>query len=103
MTFPFDSLPENLAAFCAVLRRDYRFRVGPRELIDAAHGVEFADIANERNVRDVLRPILSKTYDDVQVFDAAFDRFFGGGVERSRARDAGPEGASPQDGGTDGA
>jgi len=78
MTYPFASLPENLAAFCAVLRRDHRFRIGPRELMDAAHGLEFADITNERVVRDVLRPILSKTFDDANAFDAAFDRFFRG-------------------------
>jgi uncharacterized protein with von Willebrand factor type A (vWA) domain len=79
MTYPFTSLPENLAAFCAILRRDHRFNLGPRELMDAAHGLEFADIANERAVRDVLRPILSKTYDDVRAFDPAFERFFHGG------------------------
>ena len=78
MTYPFASLPENLAAFCAALRRDHRFRIGPRELLDAAHGLEIADITNERAVRDVLRPILSKRHDDAMVFDAAFDRFFRG-------------------------
>lgn len=78
MTYPFASLPENLAAFCAALRRDQHFRIGPRELMDAVRGLELADIASEREVRDVLRTILSKTYDDVRVFDAAFDDFFRG-------------------------
>ncbi len=78
MTYPFSSLPENLAAFCGALRRDHRFNIGPRELMDAAHGLEIADIASERAVRNVLRPILSKTYDDIREFDGAFDRFFHG-------------------------
>lgn len=82
MTYPFASLPENLAAFCAVLRRDLHVDVGPRELMDAAQALELADIASERAVRDTLRPILSKTVDDARAFDAAFDRFFrrGGGA-----------------------
>lgn len=76
MKYPFSTLPENLTAFCAALRRDFRFKIGPHELIDATRGLEWADISNEREVRDVLRPILSKTWDDVRVFDVAFDRFF---------------------------
>jgi len=76
--YPFASLPENLAAFCAALRREHHFNIGPRELMDAAHGLELAGIASEREVRDVLRPILSRTYDDARAFDDAFDRFFHG-------------------------
>ena len=89
MTYPFASLPENLAAFCAALRRDQHFRIGPRELMDAARGLELVDIASEREVRDVLRTILSKTYDDVRVFDAAFDDFFRG-VSRAVPRQERP-------------
>ena len=77
MTFPFASLPENLAAFCDVLRREYGFRIGPRELEDAAHALELADLLDEREVRNVMRPVLGGTFADVQVFDRAFDRFFG--------------------------
>jgi hypothetical protein len=78
MRYPYASLPENLAAFCAALRRDHRFRIGPRELTDAARALEIAGVAHERTVRDVLRPVLSKTLDDVLVFDQAFHRFFRG-------------------------
>ena len=74
--YPFASLPENVAAFCAMLRRDHRFRIGPRELQDAVRALEIAGISNERVVRDALRPVLSKTHDDECVFDDAFDRFF---------------------------
>jgi uncharacterized protein with von Willebrand factor type A (vWA) domain len=78
VTYPFASLPENLAAFCAALRRDQHFNIGPRELTDAARALELVDIAIEREVRDVLRPVLSKNYADARVFDEAFDRFFHG-------------------------
>jgi uncharacterized protein with von Willebrand factor type A (vWA) domain len=95
MTYAFASLPENLAAFCAVLRRDHRFRIGPRELLDAAHGLEIADIGDEHVVRDVLRPILSKTHDDVTAFDAAFTRFFHGRAGPLPAYVGRPEPSAP--------
>lgn len=78
MTHPFATLPENLAAFCALLRREYRFRTGPRELQDAARALEVADLADERAVRNVLRPVLSGRLEEAQVFDRAFERFFYG-------------------------
>ena len=74
--YPFASLPENLTAFCAVLRRDYGFRVGLRQLFDAARAIQVSSIADERDVRDALRPVLSSTVEHVLVFDRAFDAFF---------------------------
>ena len=74
--FPFSTLPENLVAFCDRLRRDYGFRVGPRELADAARALTIVSLADERIVRNSLRPILSHTRADALAFDDAFDRFF---------------------------
>ena len=74
--YPFASLPENLAAFCAVLRRDYAFRIGPGELHDAARALDVVDLADEQAVRHALRAVLSGTLDDVTVFDPAFAAFF---------------------------
>jgi hypothetical protein len=88
VSFPFESLPENLAAFCAVLRREHRFRIGPRELQDAARALELADLADERVVRDMLRPVLSGTLDEVRAFDPAFDGFFHGIRAGAPPRDA---------------
>ena len=88
MNYPFESLPENLAAFMAVLRREHRFRVGPRELQDAARALELADLADERVVRDMLRPVLSGTLDEVRAFDPAFDAFFHGTRGGAPPRDA---------------
>ena len=76
MTYPFASLPSNLAAFCAMLRSDYHFRTGPRELHDAARALELTELADERAMRDALRPVLASRLEDVRVFDQAFDRFF---------------------------
>ena len=74
--YPFASLPENLTAFCGVLRRDYGFRIGPRQIRDAARAIEVTSIADERVVRDTLRPVLSSTVEHALVFDRAFDAFF---------------------------
>lgn len=75
-TYPFESLPENLAAFCSLLRREHGFRIGPRELQDAARALELVELSDERAVRNALRPVLAGRHDDVVAFDAAFDRFF---------------------------
>jgi uncharacterized protein with von Willebrand factor type A (vWA) domain len=74
--YPFADLSANLAAFCDLLRRDHGFRLGPRELRDAARALIVAPLADERAVRDVLRPILCHTRDDVLAFDEAFLQFF---------------------------
>jgi len=74
--FPFGGLPENLTAFCALLRVEYGFRIGAAELIDALRALDVVGLSNERAVRSGLRTVLAGTRDDVAVFDAAFDRFF---------------------------
>jgi uncharacterized protein with von Willebrand factor type A (vWA) domain len=95
VTYPFASLPENLAAFCELLRRDYRFRVGPRELEDAARALELADLLDERTVRNVMRPVLAGTLADVQVFDRAFEQFFAGLVLPSALPETLPSAPTP--------
>jgi uncharacterized protein with von Willebrand factor type A (vWA) domain len=74
--YPFASLPANLAAFCAVLRRDHAFRIGPGELHDAARALDVVNLADEHAVRHALRATLTGTLDDVTVFDRAFAGFF---------------------------
>ena len=61
LMYPFTSLPENLAAFCQVLRRQHGFDIGPGELHDAARALGVVDLASERAVRHALRPILGGT------------------------------------------
>jgi uncharacterized protein with von Willebrand factor type A (vWA) domain len=74
--YPFGSVPENLIAFCGVLRREHGFRIGPGETHDAARALEIVTLADERAVRNALRSILSKTVQDVRRFDRLFDEFF---------------------------
>lgn len=99
--YPFASLPENLIAFCAVLRRDHGFRIGPGELHDAARALEVVDLSDERAVRHALRPILSGTLHDVRVFDQAFTDFMFPGpadVRRAQSSSARRESGSDADG-----
>ena len=99
--YPFGSLPENLIAFCAVLRRDHGFRIGPGEMHDAARALEIVDLSDEHAVRHALRPILSGTLHDASVFDQAFADFvFPGprGIRQDQMPSARREPASDADG-----
>jgi uncharacterized protein with von Willebrand factor type A (vWA) domain len=85
--YPFAGLPENLAAFCGVLRRHYGFHIGPAELGDAARALELVPLVDERAVRNALRPILSSSAEEARSFDRAFREFFlpeGAGVRQER-------------------
>jgi hypothetical protein len=74
--YPFGNLPDNLIAFCELLRRDHGFCIGVGELHDAARSLEVVALSDERAVRHALRSILSRTRDDAAVFDPAFAEFF---------------------------
>lgn len=74
--YPYRTLPENLVAFSARLRRQHQFQIGPRELQDAARALLATQLGDERAVRDVLRPVLCSRAADAAVFDRAFADFF---------------------------
>jgi len=74
--YPFGSIPENLAAFCAFLRREHRFTIDVRQLRDAARALDVVTVTDERAVRDALRPVLASTFRDASAFDTAFVQFF---------------------------
>jgi uncharacterized protein with von Willebrand factor type A (vWA) domain len=74
--YPFGGFPENLVAFCAFLRTEHRFDVGPGTVLDAARALDIVDLTDERGVRDALRPVLSGSVADAGVFDRAFTHFF---------------------------
>jgi len=74
--YPFATVPENLAAFCRLLRRRHGFKIGPGELLDAARALDVVSLASEQAVRHALRPVLSGTPEEAAVFDEAFASFF---------------------------
>ena len=49
--YPFASLPENLIAFCAVLRRDHGFRIGPGELHGRVTPERLGELAQDWGVK----------------------------------------------------
>jgi len=101
--YPFASLPDNLAAFCDVLRRTHRFRIGPGELRDAARALEFADLGSEPAVRNTLRPILSANRDEAALFDSAFRSFFIPATAEAASYEVMARGAEPTAAGGPGA
>src|SRR5262245_25770573 len=74
--YPFGTIPENLIAFAGFLRDRHAFRIGPREIQDAARALAIVNLADQRAVRHALRPILSATVQDAAAFDDAFTEFF---------------------------
>jgi hypothetical protein len=106
--YPFASLPENLAAFCGVLRRTHGFRIGPGELQDAASALEVVELSNEWAVRHALRPILTSARAEQPVFDRVFTDFFTRRVDptppdiESKADESEGSAVGPDHGGTEG-
>jgi uncharacterized protein with von Willebrand factor type A (vWA) domain len=74
--YPFGDLPGNLTAFCAVLRSQHGFRIGPGEITDAARVLHAIDLTDQQHVRHAWRAILSSSRDTASRFDAAFEAFF---------------------------
>jgi uncharacterized protein with von Willebrand factor type A (vWA) domain len=74
--YPFGDLPGNLTAFCAALRREHGFGIGPGEIADATRVLRVIDLADQQHVRHAWRAILSNSRDTAARFDAAFDAFF---------------------------
>jgi uncharacterized protein with von Willebrand factor type A (vWA) domain len=73
---PAQGLPENLRAFCEVLRRDDGFQLGPGEVADALRALERLGISDAQRVRLGLRLVLCARHEEVETFDRAFDEFF---------------------------
>lgn len=69
------ALVSSLAGFAAHLRRQ-GVMVSPAEAADAAEAVRSLAPTSLAQLRDVLRPCMAKSADDVRTFDAAFDEYF---------------------------
>ena len=71
-------LIEHTARFCRRLRAE-GLRLGPGDTLDAARTLEAVDLLDREDVRLGLRTALVKRIEDVQLFDALFERFWSGG------------------------
>lgn len=74
--YRYRSIPDNLVAFCSVLRERYGFRVGSGDVAVAARALTVLDVTREQTVRDALRVVFSRTSEQATTFDQAFTEFF---------------------------
>jgi uncharacterized protein len=77
-------LTENVLAFCAVLRAEYRIDAGYDRAREALRAMETIGIENRDRVRYAMRLSLCASPEERARFDRAFDAFFGGGIRRGR-------------------
>ena len=72
-------LVEHTARFCRRLRAE-GLRLGPGDTLDATRALESVDLFDREDVRLALRSALVKRVDELPLFDALFDAFWGGGA-----------------------
>ena len=70
------TLSDNIIDFCAWLRGEFRFLVGPAEERDALQAMAIVGVDELDRVRRALRVTLCSKPEELQVFDEAFDAFF---------------------------
>ncbi len=74
--YPALNLPNNLLEFCAQLRLEQHFKIGPAEVADALRSLELLGLHNVDRSRSALRLVLCAKLEEVALFDAAFAAFF---------------------------
>ncbi|GGR26424.1 vWA domain-containing protein [Deinococcus ruber] len=74
--YPARSLPENLCAFCDVLRQESGTHLGPGAVLDALRTLEYLGLSDLRRVKAGLRLVLCARQEDIGPFDRTFDAFF---------------------------
>jgi uncharacterized protein len=96
------NLTAGVVEFCAHLRREHGFKVGPREARDAMRAIECVGIERRTRVAAALRSVCCSGPDEISIFDRTFAAFFSThppGVAQPRPRrhpepgDAGATGA----------
>lgn len=74
--YPALNLPDNILEFCALLRLEQRFKIGPAEVADALRSLEALGLHDVERSRAALRLVLCSKLEEVAPFDAAFEAFF---------------------------
>ncbi len=98
------NLTAGVVEFCAHLRREHGFKVGPREARDAMRAIECVGVERRTRVAAALRSICCSGPEEIALFDRAFAAFFSlaPGVAQPRPQrqpqtsDAGATGAPRQ-------
>ncbi len=77
-------LSEQVARFCAALRREHGFRIGIAETRDALRAVDAIGASDERRFRGALRAVVCGKHEDLVSFEREFDAFFLGRSPQAR-------------------
>jgi uncharacterized protein len=89
------TLTAKVVEFCALLRREHAFNVGPGEAIDALRALEIAGVADRRRVAAALQSVCCSRPEELDPFARAFASFFTskslGVAQRRHARRERPE------------
>lgn len=70
------NLAAGVAEFCAHLRREHGFNVGPREAHDAMRAIECVGIERRERVAAALRSVCCSRPEEIEIFDRVFAAFF---------------------------
>jgi len=70
------NLAEKTVEFCARLRTEHGFAIGPRESREALLAMEVVGVADRMRVAAALRAICCSRSEEIELFDRAFDFFF---------------------------
>jgi uncharacterized protein len=90
-----DDLVSKVVEFCAYLRREHAFNIGPRESLEALEALEIVDMRERSRVGAALRAICCSRPEEIEPFVRAFAIFFTsetlGARQPRRARRERPE------------
>jgi uncharacterized protein with von Willebrand factor type A (vWA) domain len=100
-----DDLVSKMVEFCAHLRREHAFNIGPRESLEALKALEIVDARERSRFAAALRAICCSRPEEIEPFARAFAAFFTSATqgvrqprrarrERAESRDA-PATAEP--------
>ncbi|MEY4531504.1 MAG: hypothetical protein RLZZ156_2225, partial [Deinococcota bacterium] len=71
------SLLEKITAFTEILRSDHQFKIGVGEVLDALRSLEIVGVWQSQVLfQSALRVVLCAKFEDIVIFDAAFQAFF---------------------------
>lgn len=70
------TLDARIRSFCAALRREHSFPLGPGETLLALQAVRAVGVSEVRHVRAALRAVCCSRAEHLAVFDLAFDDHF---------------------------
>jgi uncharacterized protein len=70
------NLGAGIVEFCARLRREHGFKVGPREARDAMRAIECVGIERRTQVAAALRSVCCSRPEEIAIFDRVFAAFF---------------------------